>query len=64
MWIDWRGNPSQTLPENPMPISAIPFPTLTVCLETKAYASKITIVQDQSRYDAFHNGNKSDIELV
>lgn len=33
------------LTENEAPISAIPFPTVTICPETKTYAKKLNITE-------------------
>lgn len=62
IWLKWHKNPvSMSFTENEMPISTIPFPTVTVCPETKTYASKLNLTL------AYHellqgSGNLSDIE--
>ncbi|XP_055305956.1 pickpocket protein 28-like, partial [Sitodiplosis mosellana] len=44
MWIKWRACPvSMSFNEKDAPISAIPFPTVTICPETKAFKNKFEI---------------------
>lgn len=41
MWVKWRASPvTMSFNENTIPISAIPFPTVTICPETKTYKVK------------------------
>lgn len=50
VWIKWQTNPvTMSLTEKEMPVSAIPFPTVTICPETKTYAKKINVT------DAYHS---------
>lgn len=44
VWIEWCDNPvKMTMTEKPLPISSIPFPTVTICPETKTYKSKLDL---------------------
>lgn len=45
--LDWLGSPARTSTENPMPISAIPFPTTTICREIKVHANNVNMTADQ-----------------
>lgn len=62
IWLKWHKNlVSMSFTEKPMPTSTIPFPTVTICPETKTYASKLNVTL------AYHellqdSGNWSDIE--
>lgn len=44
VWIKWRDNPvTMTMNEKQIPISTIPFPTVTICPEIKTYKVKLDI---------------------
>lgn len=63
IWIKWRQEPvTMTFTQKELKISDIPFPTVTICPETKAYAHKLNITS------AYHllkeqRENLTDIEL-
>lgn len=61
MWIKWQTSPvTMDFTEKEETIAAIPFPTVTICPETKANKLKIDIV---STYHAMkENINVSEIE--
>lgn len=44
IWMEWRAHPVALNFNEKFPISAIPFPTVTICPETKAYASKFKLI--------------------
>lgn len=42
IWIKWGDNPvTMSLNEREAPVSTIPFPTVTICPETKTYMNKL-----------------------
>lgn len=44
IWLKWHENPvTMSFTEKPLPISAIPFPTVTICPETKTYREKLDV---------------------
>lgn len=44
VWVKWCNDPvKMTMAEKPSPISLIPFPTVTICPETKTYKSKLDL---------------------
>lgn len=44
VWLKWCSDPvKMTMMEKPSPISSIPFPTVTICPETKTYKSKLDL---------------------
>lgn len=44
MWIKWHENPvTMSFTEKYLPISSVPFPTVTVCSETKVKNSKLNV---------------------
>lgn len=42
VWAKWRDMPIK-MTENTVPISTIPFPTITICPETKTYKRKLNL---------------------
>lgn len=60
--LDWLGSPARTSTENPTPISAIPFPTTTICLEIKVHANNVNMTADQFDDASCHTHNRSNIE--
>lgn len=44
VWIKWRDTPvKMTMYEKQFTISAVPFPTVTICPETKVHRSKLDL---------------------
>lgn len=44
IWLNWRDNPvTISLTEKDRPVSAIPFPTVTICPETKTYTRQLNV---------------------
>lgn len=44
IWLKWHNNPvSMSFTEKEVPISAIPFPTVTICPETKTNVTKLNV---------------------
>lgn len=62
IWMKWQHNPTTiTLTDKQfVPISTIPFPTVTICPESKAHAQKLNITAAFHALSEF--GNLSDIE--
>lgn len=64
IWRKWNETPvTISFSEHNIPISSIPFPTVTICPETKAQKSKLDL------FNAYHmmktkKSNLSDIEYV
>lgn len=44
VWIKWRDTPViMAMNEKQLPISTVPFPTVTICPETKVHRSKLDL---------------------
>lgn len=44
VWIKWRDTPvTMAINERQLPISTVPFPTITICPETKVHRSKLDL---------------------
>lgn len=48
IWQQWQKNPvTMIFTENTLPISSIPFPTVTICPTTKVVKEKINVTEYQ-----------------
>ncbi|XP_031632054.1 pickpocket protein 28-like [Contarinia nasturtii] len=64
IWMKWRYHPvTVSFIENELPISAIPFPQITVCQQTKFYKEKLDLTSAYSMYVSAPE-NLSHIELM